>query len=450
MDVRGKKVVVVGMGQTALALARLLLREQARPFVSDATNNSAVQEIARQLSSLGVEFELGGHTDRGFADAELIIPSPGVPPSIAQIMRAKNRGAEVLGEMEFAFGYCNSRILAVSGTNGKTTTTELLRTLVAACNYSVVLAGNNAFPFSAAVMMSPAPEYIVLEVSSYQLETARTFRPWIATVLNITPDHLARHGSTEIYTEIKSRIFARQQPGDIAVLNRDDERVRAISTPVGVTRVQFSLREMVSEGVWFDGEAFRSGQQVIATKADTRLRGRHNYENICAALTMTRAAGFPFDAALRGLREFRAVEHRIEPVTTIDGVAYFNDSKSTNIDSLRVALETFEVPVVLIAGGRGKGADYRVLRDLMIRRVKRLIAIGEDAPLLEAAFADVIVLERAGDMQDAVHRAAAAAAPGDVVLLSPACASFDMFDNYEHRGRVFKECVLRSTEGLLR
>jgi UDP-N-acetylmuramoylalanine--D-glutamate ligase len=349
--------------------------------------------------------------------------------------------------MEFAFKFCRGRILAVTGTNGKTTTTELLRALVAACGHDVVLGGNNALPFSAAVMLEPAPEYLVLEVSSYQLETTRSFRPWIATVLNVTPDHLTRHGSLDDYAAVKARLFANQASGDSAVLNCDDARVRGMATPPGVARHSFSLCGSVEWGVWFDGNSFLAKGEVIARKTDTRLRGRHNYENICAALAMMRAGGFARDGTLHGLRAFPGVEHRIEPVATIDGVTFYNDSKSTNIDSLRVALESFDVPIILIAGGRGKGSDYRVLRELMGRRVKKLIAIGEDAPLLEAAFAGVVATERGDDMNDAVLRAASSAAPGDAVLLSPACASFDMFDTFEHRGRVFKECVRKCREG---
>ncbi|MBI4557476.1 MAG: UDP-N-acetylmuramoyl-L-alanine--D-glutamate ligase [Candidatus Hydrogenedentes bacterium] len=443
IDLRGKAVAVVGLGRTALALVRLLLREGARPFVTDCAPREKLEIGCRELELLGVPFECGGHTERAFDGASLIIPSPGVPLDLAPIRRAQERGAEVLGEMEYAFRFCRSRILAVTGTNGKTTTTELLRVLIASCGHSVLLAGNNAFPFSAAVQASPAPEFIVLEVSSYQLETVQTFRPWIGVVLNVTPDHLARHGSVANYTGVKARLFESMEAGDTAVLNYDDPLVRDMPAPKAIGKRWFSLETRLSSGLWADGTKIYEGENAVALVADSPLRGRHNLQNVLATLSMIRAGEFDWEKSLAGLRAFRGVEHRIEFVAEIRGTAFYNDSKSTNIDSLKVALESFEVPVILIAGGRGKGADYRVLRDLVRSRVKRLIVIGEDAPKLEAAFGDLVRTARAEDMDEAVRVAFDVAVPNDVVLLSPACASFDMYENFEHRGRVFKAAVAR-------
>jgi len=456
MDVAGKKVTVVGLGQTAVSVVRLLLREGARPFVTDSGNGPKLTPYCEALDALGVPYETGGHSEAAFEDAAVVIPSPGVSPTLAPIEAARARGSVVVGEMEFAFGYCRSRLIAVTGTNGKTTTTELLRALVAACGHSVVLAGNNAFPFSAAVMIEPAPEYIVLEVSSYQLETARTFRPWIAAVLNVTPDHLARHGTVEGYAAIKARIFARQESSDIAVVNFDDPYVRGMAACSRGVVWPFSVKDGkdgkdgsdgsdgndgIASGLYVRGGEICLGDAVVARVGDTRLPGRHNLANVLAALSVMRAGGFDWDKTLEGLRGFRGVEHRIELVASLDGVDFFNDSKSTNIDSLKVALESFERPVVLIAGGQGKGSDYGVIRELVRQRVRKLIVIGEDAAKLDAAFGDVVGVEQASDMDDAVRRAAGVARAGDVVLLSPACASFDMFDNFEHRGRVFKAGV---------
>ena len=447
MNVHGKKVTVAGMGRTALALVRLLLREGAEPFVTEFSGADSLEPLKQELTALGVPFETGGHTDAAFAGAAYVIPSPGVPPRLAPIEAARARGAQAIGEIEFASHFCVGKTLAVTGTNGKTTTTELLRALVAACGHSVALAGNNDMPLSAAVMENPAPGYIVIEVSSYQLETACTFRPWIGAVLNVTPDHLARHGDMDGYAAVKARLFANQAAGDTAVLNADDARVAEMGVPEGATRRAFSLARRVEDGLWLRGNEIREGDAVVATTADTLLRGRHNYENVCAALTMMRAGGFDWEKTLEGLRHFRGVEHRIELVASREGVDFFNDSKSTNIDSLRVALESFTQPVVLIAGGRGKGADYRVLRDLVRAHVTTLVTIGEDAALLEEAFHGLVDVRRAADMGDAVNLAADAARRGDAVLLSPACASFDMFENFEHRGRVFKECVRKCLEG---
>ena len=438
-----EKVVVAGMGRTALAAVRLLLREGAVPFVTEQAPAESVTPFRAQLDDLGVSYECGGHTPAAFDGAAMVVLSPGVPPSIPALGRARASGIPVLGEMEFAFPFCRSPILAVTGTNGKTTTTELLRALVDSCGHSVLLAGNNASPFSAAVIADPAPDYVVLEVSSYQLQNAARFRPWIGTVLNLTPDHLARHGAMESYAADKARLFAAQGPGDIAVLNADDSWTAAMTPPEGVTVCRFSLSARCDGGLWLDGDVIRDGDAPVARAGDTRLPGRHNLENVLAALTMMRAGRFDWGKTLAGLRAFQGVEHRLERVAAIHGVTYYNDSKSTNIDSLRVALESFDAPLVLIAGGRGKGADYRVLRQLVGRRVKRMVTLGEDAPLLEEAFGDLVPAERAATMDDAVRRAASHAQPGGVVLLSPACASFDMFRDFEERGRVFKEHVRR-------
>lgn len=446
MDLRNRKVTLVGMGRTTMAAVHLLLREHAEPFVTEKAPRENVLSAVKTLESLGISYECGGHTDRAFSGTEYVIPSPGVDPRIDPIAEATRGGARILCEMELASRFSRSKVLAVTGTNGKTTTTELLRTLVESCGHQVLLAGNNELPFSAAVLVEPAPEFIVLEVSSYQAELNQTFRPWVAAVLNVTPDHLARHESMVGYAEAKARLLAMQQESDCAVLNADDPLVETMAALTKASCKRFSLTRRVTQGLWSDGDGIFEGDDRVASTSDTLLKGRHNLANVLAALAMMRAGAFDWERTLKGLRQFRGVEHRIEFVARINGVDYYNDSKSTNIESLRVALESFDIPVILIAGGRGKGADYRVLLDLVTRRVKRMITIGEDAPLLEQAFEDRVRIERAGDLPYAVRRAAALAERGDIVLLSPACASFDMFTGFEHRGRVFKECV-RSLEG---
>lgn len=439
MDIQGRNITVVGMGDTALALVRLLVARGARPFVTES--GPGAETVLRELDALGVPFETNGHTARAFADAEIAVPSPGVPPRIAPLEALRARGVPVMGEMEFAFQFCRPRVLAVTGTNGKTTTTELVYAMAAACGETVLLAGNNATPFSAAVLVEPAPECIVLEVSSYQLETADTFRPWIGAVLNLTPDHLGRHGTMEEYARVKARLFARQSAGDAAVVNADDPWIAAMAVPAGVRRIAFSTEKRIEDGLWLDGDVLRDGTEAVAVLGDIPIPGRHNVQNVLAALAMMRAGGFPMDRVLEGLRAFRGVEHRIEHVLRAEGVDYYNDSKSTNVDSLKVALESFDRPLVLIAGGRGKGTDYLGLRDLVRRHVKALVTLGEDAARFEADLGDITPFERAEDMDDAVRRARALARPGDIVLLSPACASFDMYRNFEERGRHFKACV---------
>ena len=441
IDIRNKKVTVVGLGETAMALVRLLLCKGARPFVTDCNDSDKMLPFISGLETLNVEYEIGSHTDAAINNADLIIPSPGVSPNIPLIANATRDGIPVMGEMEFAHYFCNSKILAVTGTNGKTTTTELLKTLIEKCGHSVMLAGNNDFPFSLAVIVDPAPEYIALEVSSYQLETVRHFKPWIAAVLNVTPDHLARHKTMEEYAAIKNKIFSAQQDGDIAIVNADDQWVSNMEVPDLANMFLFSLNEQVEDGLWLDGDIIKSGDNSLASLSDIKIPGRHNIQNVLAALTMMHAGNFDCEKALEGLREFKGVEHRIELVAIHNDVSFYNDSKATNIDSLKVALESFEKPIVLLAGGEGKGSDYRVLRDLVKKHVKKIILFGEDALLLEQAFGDIVPTEHATDMDAVVVRGIEAAEPGDIVLLSPACASFDMFDNFEQRGTVFKECV---------
>lgn len=447
MDIRGRKITIIGMGRTARALARLLIREGAEPFVSELQGEAALGETPTALERLGVAWECGGHSERALAGTALVVPSPGVPPSSPLLQKARASGIPVVSEMELAWPFTRARILAVTGTNGKTTTTELVRALIESCGHTVLLAGNNDTPLSAAVMAEPTPEYLVLEVSSFQLEFAYTFRPWLAALLNVTPDHLDWHGGMDGYLRAKRRLFARQSTGDTAVLNDDDAVAASLDVPPEASVWRFSLERPEDRGLWVKGDGIFHGGRQVAQTADTKLPGRHNLQNVLAALCLMRAGPFAWGRVLAGLREFKGVEHRIEFVAEEDGVAFYNDSKSTNIDSLKVALESFERPIVLIAGGRGKGADYQVLRPLLARHVKALVTLGEDAPLLETAFGDLAPARRAADMDEAVRAAWNAAAAGDIVLLSPACASFDMFDNFEQRGRVFKACVRELVKG---
>ncbi len=450
VNLAGKKVTVFGMGRSAIGAARLLCCQGALPFVSDCNEKPDLIPFCAELELLGVPYELGGHSARAL-DADLAVTSPGVPASIAPFAQLRARGVPVFAELELGWRFCRSKVLALSGTNGKTTSTELLRAMVSACGHTVGLAGNNDTPLSTAVLEEPAPEYMVLEVSSYQLESVDQMRPWIAGVLNLTPDHLGRHKTMEGYAEAKARLFARQGAGDTAVLNACDEYTRMMPTPNGVRRMSFSLEGPVEDGLWTDGVAIFEGRQAIAQVSDCPLPGRHNLENVLAVLTMMRAGAFDWPGVLDGLRRFRGVEHRIEWVRALDGVDYYNDSKSTNVDSLRVALESFERPQVLIAGGLGKGSDYGVLSALVKAHVRHLITLGEDAPKIESAFAGLVSMERAASMAEAVARARAQARPGEVVLLSPGCASFDMYRNFEVRGRDFKACVRDlSEEGTLR
>jgi len=449
VELRGKDVIVVGMGRSAMGAVDLLLREGAAPFVTDAAPPSALAGSTEALKPRGVAFETGGHAEAarriarareaaGSAAAMLVVLSPGVPPDLPFLAEAREAGIPVLGELELAARFAAAPILAVTGTNGKTTVTELLHAMIAACGHRVLLAGNNATPLSSAVL-APTPEYYVLEVSSYQLETTRKFRPWIGAVLNLTPDHLGRHKTMEQYAAVKRGLFARQQQGDTAILNADDRWTSAMTPPAGVAAWQFSTKRRVAPGLWLDGQDIRDGGEAVAALSDLRLPGRHNQQNALAALAMMRAGGFDWERTLDGLRAFRGVEHRLEMLGSLDGVDYCNDSKSTNVESLRVALESFSHPLILIAGGRGKEAsDYEGLAPLLRQRVKAVVVLGEEAPRLAAAWGGTVPVEQVTAMDAAVAIARARADSGDVVLLSPGCASFDQYRNFEERGRHFK------------
>ena len=445
MDLHGKRVTVFGLGNSGIAAVRLLLREGALPLVTDTASRAQVQPYAKVLSALGVPFETGQHSQHALGYGEIAVVSPGVNPENAAVRSMRDRGVPVLGELELGWRFCAAPVLAVTGTNGKTTTTELLHHLVTACCTDVLLAGNNDCALSHAVVSGGPVDWVVCEVSSYQLQTTSSFHPKVAAVLNIAPDHLERHGTVEAYAKIKERIFTAQGPGDAAVLNMDDPIVAAMRPPSGVRVLGVSLERRVEDGLWLDGKAIRRGTEKVAERADIPLPGQHNVYNALTALATMRAAGFDWARTLDGLRTFQGVEHRIERVAEVEGVVYFNDSKSTNVDSLRVALESFERPIVLIAGGRGKaGSDYGVLEGLMRKRVRALVTMGEEAAVLEAAYGGMAPTTRARDMREAVETARALAQAGDVVLLSPGCASFDAYANYKERGTDFKQCVAQA------
>jgi len=424
-----------------VAAAVLLQRHGARPFISEISDHAGLDLWRKACREQEIPFETGGHSESSFRKADLIVLSPGVPAKMPLLSEPRKWGIPIIGELELAWRFCTARAIAVTGTNGKTTVTTLLAAMTRECGYTTALAGNNETPLSRVVLEHPQPELVVLEVSSYQLETVQEFHPWLAAVLNVTPDHLTRHGDMEHYAAAKATIFSRQGHGDASVQNADDPVVAAMPIPEGSERFFFSMENPGPRTFYADASGIYFEGKKIAEHSDNPLPGRHNLGNVLAALACMHAGHFAVDATLRALRAFKGVEHRIEYVRTLNGVAYYNDSKSTNVDSLRVALESFSVPVILLAGGRGKGTDYRPLRELVCKHVRRLVVFGEDAPLLAQAFGDLVPVDVVMGMMDAVACAHAYAHPGEVVLLSPACASFDMYRNFEERGRDFKACV---------
>lgn len=438
----GHTVAVVGLARSGVAAARLLRAAGARVVATDAKPIAALPEEARALEALGVRL-VAADADP-LRDVELVVASPGVPLEGPQLAPARHRGVPIVSELELGWRASDAPAIAITGTNGKTTTTALTGALLARHGWPVLVAGNIGTPVAAEAARVPADGWLVLEVSSFQLETIQTFRPRVAAVLNVTPDHLDRHGTVAAYAAAKARIFENQDTGDAAVLNDDDPGARALASSVRANLVWFSRHRELPRGVfvregWIVARLDGVGERICPL-SEICLRGAHNVENVLAATACARWLGVPPAVIREGVAAFRAVAHRIELVRELDGVAYYNDSKGTNVESTIKALESFAEPVVLIAGGKGKGQDFAPLARAARGRVTRTVLIGEDAPRLAEAFAsESVAVTRSASLADALAAARAAAAPGAVILLSPACASFDMFDNYEHRGDVFKQ-----------
>lgn len=433
---KGRPVGIIGAGRSGLAAAALLRRLAARVFLSDQG------QITGAVPS-GIRLEEGGHTAR-LLQNDLLIRSPGVPGHSAVLDEAFRRGIPVWSEMELGYRACRYKdLIAITGTNGKTTTTALVGEIFKAARRPTRVGGNIGTPLSALALRTTSKTVLVLEVSSYQLENIETFHPTLSAILNVTPDHLEHHGTMRAYAAAKARIFERQTRRDVCVLNADDPWCRRLARRCPATVFFFSRRRRLSKGVFFDrGDiVWRWGKRKGRWKLRTHLPGPHNIENILASTAMAIAAGIPMAIVRKALSRFHGVEHRLELVRTLEGVRYVNDSKGTNVDSTRMAVASFLEPLLVIMGGRGKGAPYAPLKPLMKKRVKRLLLIGEEASRIRRELAGAAPCEACGALPAAVQRARALAAPGDVVLLSPACASFDQYKDYEERGRHFKALV---------
>jgi UDP-N-acetylmuramoylalanine--D-glutamate ligase len=441
----GRSVTVVGLARSGIAACRLLLALGARVTGTDARGADALPAAARALGTDGVRLVVGGHPEAAFEGAELVVVSPGVPADHPALAGCRARGVPVLGEVELAYRTMTAEFVAITGTNGKTTTTALTGALLEASGRPVLVGGNIGRPLAAEALHFPADGWVVAEVSSFQLETTDAFRPRVAAVLNVTPDHLDRHGSLAAYVEAKARIFRAQGPEDWAVLNADDPGAASLASRVRARLLWLSRRQPVTQGAWVrEGWVtlrLGTGDRPVCPVDDIFLRGAHNLENVLAATACAGALGVPPDRLRAAIRAFRAVPHRLEWVRDRGGVAFYNDSKGTNVDATLKALAAFAEPIVLIAGGREKAQRFDALADAARGRVKAAIVIGEGRAALGPALRAVTHVEDAASMAEAVRRAAALAVAGDVVLLSPACASFDMFRDYEHRGAVFVEEV---------
>jgi len=445
MDLANKRVLVVGLGKSGVASALFLKKHGARVTVSDAKPEDQLRSEIPLLLDHGITVETGGHGDRTFRGQDLIVVSPGVPVDAPHLVQARALGEPVIGEIELAARFLPGPIVAITGSNGKTTTTTLVGEILGAGGLPTVVGGNIGTPAISLFERATANTWAVLEVSSFQLETVQTFRPRIAVILNITPDHLDRHRTFEAYAGAKARIFENQQSDDFAVLNEDDPACVNLAKRVNAQLFWFSRQKEVQRGAWLSGGRilFRDAarQQEIMLVADIPLKGAHNVENALAGVCVGMLVGSSPERIREAIRNFKAVEHRLEFVARIRNVDYYNDSKATNVDATIKALESFPANIHLILGGKDKGSDYSVLNDLLRRRVKRVYTIGAAAAKIESQIKEAADIFHAETLEKAIRRAAQDAKPNDIVLLAPACASFDQFDSYEHRGKVFKDVV---------
>ncbi len=445
MDLQNKRVLVVGLGKSGVASALFLKAHGARVTVSDTKPPDQLKDEIPILLDHGIAVETGGHGERTFQGQDLIVVSPGVPVDAPPLVQARALGEKVIGEIELAAQAFPGSIIGITGSNGKTTTTTLAGEIVVGGGVPTVVGGNIGTPAISLVEGSTRDTVAVLEISSFQLETIQTLRCHIAVVLNVTPDHLDRHHTFAAYTDAKARIFENQHGDDFAVLNADDRTCVEMASRTKAQIVWFSRKKEVQQGAYVaDGRILyrdARGQREILLVSEISLKGAHNVENVLAAVCIGILMGCQPEQIRKAVREFRAVEHRLQHVATIRGVEYYNDSKATNVDATIKAIESFPANIHLILGGKDKGSDYSVLNDLLRARVKRVYTIGSAAAKIESQIKGSTEIVHSETLENAVKRAAEAAQPGDVVLLAPACASFDQFRSYEHRGRVFKEVV---------
>jgi len=447
MDLKNKRVLVVGLGKSGLSAAMFLREQGARVTVSDTRSAVALAKEIPALLEAGIMVESGGHGLLTFRRQDLIVVSPGVPMDTPEVKQVVAFGLPVIGELELASRYLKGRVVAITGSNGKTTTTTLVGKIFSDAGVPTLVGGNIGLPVIDLVAKSTGATVSVLEVSSFQLETVEEFHPWIAVVLNITPDHLDRHGSFESYAAAKARITGRQGAEDFLVLNAEDKAAQMVALKTKAQVFWFSGRRPIKQGAFVHGESIlfvpREGAKAepVMPVGDIHLKGSHNVENVLAAVCAARLAKIPAESIRASVAGFAAVEHRLELVKIVNGVEFYNDSKATNVDAAMKAVASFGGGIHLILGGKDKDSDYSLMSGMLKERVKIVYTIGSAAEKIERELQGVVKIVPAETLQAAVAKAARAATIGDVVLLSPACSSFDQFENYEQRGRVFRQLV---------
>jgi UDP-N-acetylmuramoylalanine--D-glutamate ligase len=447
MELKNKRVLVVGLGKSGIAAALFLKARGARVTVSDTRSAKALGEEIPRLLEAGIMVESGGHGLLTFRRQDLIVVSPGVPLETPEVAQAAALDMPIMGELELASRFLSGQIVAITGSNGKTTTTTLIGQIFEDAGLPTRVGGNIGLPVIDLVAESTAETWNILEVSSFQLETVEQFLPRIALVLNITPDHLDRHKTFERYAAAKARITQRQGPEDFLILNAEDKDTQLVAAKTSAQIFWFSRVRRIKQGAFVHGESIfflakEGGKpEPILPVAEIALKGAHNIENVLAAVCAAKLAGIASDSIRKTVAAFQSVEHRLELVRTVAGVEYYNDSKATNVDATMKAIASFPGGIHLILGGKDKNSDYTELAPLLRERVLTVYTIGSAAEKIERELAGVVKIKQAETLDKAVKEAAAVAKPGEVVLLAPACSSFDQFESYEHRGRFFRDQV---------
>ncbi|MHB8336201.1 MAG: UDP-N-acetylmuramoyl-L-alanine--D-glutamate ligase [Ignavibacteriaceae bacterium] len=445
MEIKDKKISIIGAVKSGVGAAKLIKRLGGIPFVSDSGNADKLEDSIKVLKENEIEYEVGSHTEKIF-QCDLLVISPGVPTNSAIIQKATERKIKIISEIELAYNFCKGKIVAITGTNGKTTTTSLTGHIFKECGFKTYVAGNIGEAFSEIALDVNENEIVVLEVSSFQLDFIDGFRPKIAMILNITPDHLNRYDyKLQNYIAAKLRIYLNQNSNDFLILNRDSESLIKSLSKHQSHDLYFSTSTKEDNGSYLkDGKIlFYENKELVFTckTSEVNLKGEHNYANAMAAIMAAKIFGADNQKIIAALGSFPGVDHRLEMVRELAGVKYINDSKATNIDAVWYALRSFDEPIFLILGGLDKGNDYDQIKDIIIEKVKKIYAIGASAEKIFNFFHSMVKVEIMKSLEDAILEASREARADEIVLLSPACASFDMFRSYEHRGEVFKEAV---------
>ncbi len=453
-DFKNKNILVIGLGRSGYASACFLAGMGAIVTVTDKAEEEKLLPFSKMLREKGIHLEIGGHSIETVEGSDMIVISPGVPHTIEPLRIAYKKGIPVIGEIELAARFIHEPMIAITGTNGKTTTTKLISAMMEASGFSVFTGGNIGTPLIEYVSGSEKVDWVVVEVSSFQLDTIQQFRPSVSVLLNITEDHLDRYDSFESYAKSKTKIFQNQEKSDFAVLNRADKFIRRLAASSKATNLFFdSTGEQENTAIINREKIYLprhlSEKQHFINLSGTILVGKHNQENIAAASLATLAAGGNIEGINSALKSFKGLPHRLEYVTTIGQVRYFDDSKATNVDAVLRALEVFDGKIILIMGGLDKGGEYGVLKDQLLEKVRLILVIGEARKIIQKSLGSYTEITEASSMAEAVDMAHERSVPGDTVLLSPACSSFDMFDSYAHRGDVFCKAVKKIQEKYL-